>query len=92
MKKVIIWKVMRILMVVAFFATISLNSCKKKEDTINQFETVTKTDDKHNIGKRRIVEICHNDGIYIYKIDGHEYICNYNGGITHSETCYCKSR
>jgi hypothetical protein len=30
--------------------------------------------------------------LYIYEVDGHEYIANSRGGIIHSESCPCKKK
>jgi hypothetical protein len=30
--------------------------------------------------------------LYIYKVDGHEYIASSKGGIIHSESCPCKNQ
>ena len=39
----------------------------------------------------RIVKEYNYDGIYIYIVKGHEYICTVKGGIIHSESCSCKN-
>ena len=40
----------------------------------------------------RIIRESNFDGVYIYRVDGHEYICNVRGGIIHSESCPCKEK
>lgn len=54
-------------------------------------EVDEEVDDKlEAAGKLKIKPLGNFDGVYIYDIDAHIYICNQNGGIVHSESCPCK--
>lgn len=82
MKK--IWLSARILVTVAFLATIPLNSCVKVDDTNNN-----KSEKKERIKSKDNV-VLHGSRYVILDVDGHQYLCNSDGGMIHLESCSCK--
>ena len=56
---------------------------------------VQKRDERRNKESNERIKLVDNGGqtlLYIYEVDGHEYIASSKGGIIHSESCPCKKK
>lgn len=69
----------KLIFIILFVLT--LISCKNK----NEY-------DKNDSKRIHQIEWHFSTSIYIIEVDGHEYLCNYHGGIIHLESCPCKNK
>jgi hypothetical protein len=85
-------KIKILLFVICIFA-ISCQHHPSSYQQAQQHENLQSWRDVVNeAGEKRIIMEASRYGVYCFKIDGHEYICNSNGGIIHSESCPCKKQ
>ena len=82
---------MKKILVIIALVTLSCACSQRPQDTqsVGDIVSVPPTP----VTPERIVLVNHGGQtlLYIYKIDGHEYIASTRGGIIHSESCPCKT-
>lgn len=78
------------LITLTILLVIGISSCLREKEKTRQANAIANPSGLTE-GERKIKKLYDNAGVYVFDVDGHQYIFNINGGAIHSESCPCKT-